>query len=234
MNKFKYTEEELMSKILNEGYKFPISSSNDNLSNKKIDYKVLMLMTLLSNRKTEQDTCEDGKEELWRYLYRNKLIEYQGLVEETSKNKLKSIFKTIKKMENLDCNVIDVRKTDKNEIVYDINYSKNGKEYTTIETRIMQSLINTCNSNAIKIYIILRYKCRNGRRMLTQNWLIQQIGLSPKSKNNYQVITDITDMLHLCGYINKETKFTENKNSVNYYKVNSMSEWNRIRKERMK
>lgn len=230
---FKYTDEELLESILRNNNKFPISSSKDNLKNKKVDYKVLMLLTLLSNKNTDDEIMETGEDEKWRYIYRNKLSYYQDLVEDLSNNKLNTIFKTIKKMEKLDCKVINVRKTEDNNIVYDINYSNNGREFITVETRIMQSLIHTCNSNAIKIYIILRYLCRKGKKQVSQKWLIDQIGLSEKSKNNYQIITDITDTLHLCGYINKEIKVIDNKNTINVYEVNNFENWKKIRKSKL-
>ena len=69
--------------------------------NKQVDYKVLMLMTLLSNVQLHKDALDTGNEERWRNLYRNKLKEYKDLVESLSKTKLNSIYKTIKKMESL-------------------------------------------------------------------------------------------------------------------------------------
>lgn len=226
-------EYELMQKIVNDKeYKFPITSSKENLMNKKVDYKVLMLMTLLSNSQPESNFLETGSEEMWRYLYRNKLTEYKELVESLSKTKLNSIYKMIKKMEKLDCKVINVRKTETNGIVYDINYTNNNREFVTIETRIMESLIHTCNSNSIKVYVLLKYMCRDGRKQISREWLLKQIGLSERSDNNLKVITDITDMLHLCGYINKYTERKFDK-YVNYYEVNSLFNWKRIRKERL-
>lgn len=231
---FKYDEKELMEKILKDGNKFPISSSNINLKDKKVDYKVLMLLTLLSNRNTDEMIEESGEEDSWRYIYRNKLTHYKDLVESLSNTKLNSIFKTIKKMEKLDCKVIDVRKTNNNDIVYDINYATNGREFVTIETRIMQSLINTCNSNTIKIYVILKFMCRYGKKKITREWLLNQIGLSNRSSNNYQKLADITDILHLGGYINKETRYISCDKSINYYSINSIEEWKELRKERLK
>lgn len=231
MSEFKYTEDELLQKILKEGYKFPISSSDDNLKNKKIDYKVLMLMTFLSNRKTEEDTSEDGKEELWRYLYRNKLVEYQDLVEGISKNKLETIIKTIRKMEKLDCNVINLRKSDKNEIVYDINYSKNGKEYITIETKIMETLIHSFNSNAIKVYVLMKWACRKGEIQLTRSWILEKIGLNNNSGINLRLITNITDELACGGYINKSTKRLSGNKTICKYEVNSLDNWIKIREK---
>ena len=224
---FKDTQDELMYKILKEGNKFPITSSKQNLMNKKIDYKVLLLMTLLSNKQLEEDIDGNGQE-LWRYLYRNKLTHYQELVENISKNKLETIIKTINKMAKLDCRVVNIRKTEGNDIVYDINYTNNMREFVTIDTKIMEALIHSFNSTAIKVYVLLKYMCRNGKKKITQKWLIEQIGLSSKSNNNYSIITSITDELACGGYVNKYTVSNDNR-TVNYYEVNSLEEWKNIR-----
>ncbi len=70
MGVFKYDEENLMRSILEESNNFPITSAKINLMNKKVDYKVLMLMTLLSNVQLHKEALETGNEERWRYLYR--------------------------------------------------------------------------------------------------------------------------------------------------------------------
>lgn len=228
MDFFKYDEENLMRSILKESNNFPITSAKINLMNKKVDYKVLMLMTLLSNVQLHKDALDTGNEERWRYLYRNKLNEYKDLVEGLSQTKLNSIYKTIKRMEKLDCKVINVRKTEGNEIVYDINYGT--REFVTIETKIMESLIHSFNSNAIKVYVLLKYVCINGKKRISQEWMLRQIGLSPDSWNNRRALSDITTELHCGGYINKETINVDGNKKINYYEVNSLNEWKSIRK----
>ena len=228
MRVFKYDEENLMRSILKESNNFPITSAKENLMNKKVDYKVLMLMTLLSNVQLHKEALETGNEERWRYLYRNKLKEYKDLVESLSQTKLNTVLRTIKKMEKLDCKVIAVRKTEGNEIVYDINYGT--REFVTIDTKIMEALIHSFNSNVIKIYVLLKYMCRDGKKKITQEWLLKQIGLSSDSKNNRQMLSDITTELHCGGYINKETISVEGNKIINYYEVNSLDEWKSIRK----
>lgn len=224
----KVDNETLINNILKDSNKLPITSSKICLTDKGVNYKILMLMTLLSNVQLYKDILDTGNEETWRYLYRNKLKECKDLVESLSQTKLNTVLRTIKKMEKLDCNVIAIRKTENNEIVYDINYGT--REYVTIETKIMKALINSFNSNSIKIYVILKYMCRNGKRRITQEWLLNQIGLTSYSKNNRQMISDITTELHCGGYINKETISIEGNKIINYYEVNSFDEWISIRK----
>lgn len=121
-------EYELMQKIINrKEYKFPITSAKENLMNKNLDYKVLMLLTLLSNRQTDKDFEETGSQDTYRYIYKNRLYEYKDLIESLSNNKLNTILRTIKKIEKLDCKIINVVKTESNEIVYYISYAKNDK-----------------------------------------------------------------------------------------------------------
>lgn len=231
---FKYDSKELMESIMREGYKFPISSSKLNLSNKGVDYKVLLLLTLLSNRNTDEQICENGQEDAFRYIYRNKLKHYQDLVEDLSNTKLTTIIKTINKMSKLDCKVIGIRKTGYNDIVYDIIYKNNNREYVTIDTKIIKTLIHSFNSNAIKVYILLSYMCKNGKRSISRQHIINEIGLSDRSNNNHQLISDITDELHLGGYINKETKYIDYNDSKCFYEVNNIDNWDRLRKERLK
>ena len=230
MGKFKYSEEEFLGSILKNEYLFPITSSKNNLMNKQLDFRVLMLMTLLSNRQTMNDFEERGENELWRYLYRNKLKEYQNLVESLSKTKLNTIYKNIKRMEKLDCKVIDIVKTEGNDIVYYIKYTDNNREFVMIETKIMEALIHSFNSNAIKVYIVLKYMCRNGKKKISQEWLLKQIGLNVNSHNNNRLITNITTELHCGGYINKYTETIDGNKKINYYEVNSLNEWEHIRK----
>lgn len=94
----------------------------------------------------------------------------------------------------------------------------------------MEALIHSFNSNSIKIYVLLKYMCRNGKKKITQEWLLKQIGLSSDSKNNRQMLSDITTELHCGGYINKETISVEGNKIINYYEVNSLDEWKSIRK----
>ena len=223
-------EYELMQKIVNDKeYKFPITSAKENLMNKNLDYKVLMLLTLLSNRQTDKDFEETGSQDTHRYIYKNRLYEYKDLIESLSNNKLNTILRTIKKIEKLDCKIINVVKTESNEIVYYISYAKNDKEYVTIDTKIMEALIHSFNSNVIKIYILLTYMCLKGKRRITREWLLKQIGLNSNSEANKSMITNITTELHCGGYINKETVREGNK-TVNYYEVNDVDTWKKIRK----
>lgn len=220
------TEEELLERIYK--YEFPITSSQVNLKNKKLDYKVLMLMTFLSNKQHEDDIDKVG-EDNWRFLYRNKLTRYSDLVESMSNNKIQTVIKVINKMSKLDCKVVDVRKTECNDIIYLINYKTDNKDFVTIETKIMEALIHSFNSNAIKVYILLKYMCRDGERKLSREWIAKQIGLSGKSHNNLQTITNITDELSCGGYINKRTAINEEGKRISYYEVNSIEQWSKIR-----
>lgn len=100
--------------VLNEEDIFKISFEKEHLSNKKIDYHTLMLMTLFSSDHSEDTCSEDG------YVYTNRdvLSDNLELVEDISNKKLNSIFKTIKKMEDLD--IITKSKGYSGSIIYKI------------------------------------------------------------------------------------------------------------------
>lgn len=220
---FKYGKEELLESIIGKDYSFPVSSNKSHMMNKKLDYKVIMLLTLLSNKQTEEDAYE-GSIELWRYIYRNKLTNYQELIEEISGSKLNTTFKTINKIIKEKDSVIKLRKTECGDIIYDIVYSTNHREFVIIDTNIMLELIRNFDSSAIKIYVLFCYMCVQKEKQMTQEWILKQIGLSVNN-NNEQKITNITNALAKCGLINKRTITSESKRRITYYKVNSVQEW---------
>lgn len=73
-------------KILN----LPINSTKENMQNKKCDYKTLSIITVYSNKTPFSE--DDSVEELYRYLYRNKLLANSAEIEELSNLKINKIY----------------------------------------------------------------------------------------------------------------------------------------------
>lgn len=221
-------EEEKGCKIL----KLPINSSKENMQNKKCNYKTLAIMTLYSNRTPNEVSLDKGYEELYRYLYENKIRDNILEIEKLSHNKQDTIFRNIRKLAKLNNGLITVANSS-NGIIYYINYrSAEGGDYVIIEEDILKYLIDTGNSNVIKVYILLKYLCRKGKKAITNEYIADQIGLSPKSHKNIQTVINIIKSLVNNKLIKKTkdkgVKFNDDKckyKEINEYEIIGYKEW---------
>lgn len=213
---------------------FPISTDQKNIKDKKCDYKTLAIMTLYSNRVPDEIQEQNAVYETSRFIYKNKIIKFTDEIEELSGNKVKTICDNMRKLSKLENNLIVACKTKNEEIYYIINYEDDlGRKYTTIHEKMLRKLINSTNSNVIKLYLVIKYMCEyelkkngNKQKKITNSYLAEQIGLSSKSHNNLIAITDMTDTLEQCGFIKKEYVQTEKSFKVNtYYSLCSYEEW---------
>lgn len=215
--------------IVNEGWCVPLPSKNNVISNKKMDYKTLGLITLISNRKTEYiEGIDFTEEEEHRYIYEqgeNSILSNVDYIESISNNKLITIKRNLKKLADCDNDVVSYCEDEHGKYYKIMPYTlgDNGKlQYVTIDSRILKFLINTSNSNGIKIYCILSWvlwdnkkKCYE-EKQITYNWLCKQLGLSTNSKKNLETIGDILFVFNEVGLIErrKET-ITEEKKGYN-------------------
>lgn len=221
-------EEEKGCKIL----KLPINSSKENMQNKKCNYKTLAIMTLYSNRTPNEVSLDKGYEELYRYLYENKIRDNILEIEKLSHNKQDTIFRNIRKLAKLNNGLITVANSS-NGIIYYINYrSAEGGDYVIIEEDILKYLIDTGNSNVIKVYILLKYLCRKGKKAITNEYIADQIGLSSKSHKNIQTVINIIKSLVNNKLIKKTkdkgVKFNDDKckyKEINEYEIIGYKEW---------
>ena len=76
-----------------DNYVLPISTYEEYL--KKLDYMTYGIITYFSN-KTKAN--EDGSNDLFRWIYKNKLIEHQDEIEKLSKNKFNTVMKNVRKL----------------------------------------------------------------------------------------------------------------------------------------
>ena len=204
--------------IVNEGWCVPLPSKNNVISNKKMDYKTLGLITLISNRKTEYiEGIDFTEEEEHRYIYEqgdNSILSNKEFLEGISKWKYDTIKRNLKKLANCDNEVVSYCE-DEHGKYYKISpyqVGDNGKlQYVTIDSRILEYLCNTFNSNAIKVYCILLWvlwdkekKCYM-RKQLTYDWLLKQIGLSgTNGGKNSKMLKDILFTFDKVGLIKIE------------------------------
>lgn len=209
--------------------KLPMNSHEKHMKNKKCDYKTLAIMMLYSNMTPKEIQELESKEERYRYLYKNKIIQFTDEIEELSKNKINTILKNMRTLSQLDGDLVVANANEEGEIYYVINYAdERGRKFVTIESNMLRFLVNTSNSIAIKIYVLLKYMCGDGERKITREYIAQQVGLS--TTKGLKVVSDCTKMLCACGFI-KKRKVYKYANSVNcdiYYSINTHEEWEEV------
>lgn len=232
----------------NNTIKLPINVYEGNMGDKKCDYKTLAIMTLYSNRKPhDEDTNEQ-----YRFIYRNKVIEFTNEIEQLSKNKMNTVLRNIKKLSNLTGNLVNASRNDEGKILYTINY-RDGKiiyndegkpikidkgSFVIVEEDILKFLVNVGNSEDIKVYLLIKALCEwneringNKEKWITNSFICEHIGLSSNSKSNLQTISDITYILERIHLINKRKVHTNTDGILtckNYYSVVDYEEWKRL------
>lgn len=175
------------------------------LKEKKYDARTYAVLTALSYRSVKE------KENMnQRYVYKNS-FDVKELALSLGVNKT-TLERSIKKLNRLDCNVLDISNTP-NGIVYKLNYGKKVprqeqvNKYITINHKMLIEMINVFNSNVIKVYCLLKFMTdEKTYKHMTNSWIAEQIGLSSTSKTTLQAISNITSALENCGYI--ETRLT--------------------------
>lgn len=218
-----------------EEVRFPMSSHKNNMQDKHCDYKTLAIMTLYSNITPMKDQHETGIYEDYRFLYKNRIIKFTEEIEYISNNKINTIIKNMRKLSQLDGDLVTAYKNKNEEIYYAINYGsgvKNNK-FVTIPGEMLKYLIWTGNSNVIKAYILIKYLCEyeeseygNKEKKITNSYICEQIGLNPNSKNNLHGVKMITESLQNNGFINRrEVTKGEGIKKYIYYSVNGYEEW---------
>ena len=206
--------------------KLPMPSNDELLKNKKYDAREYAM--LMSESKY-------NKKERHRYVYKNQL----NLEEKAKEMKIsaKTLQRNIKRLTDLEQNVLDIEKTE-NGIIYKLNYKHDDKNYVTVHHDMLKKLSASFNSTAIKLYCILKYVCNEKDfTQVTNSWLIEKLGLCVKNSKNSQLIHNITEDLMLTGYIQYKIKHINdgiNTKKLKYYKINSFEEWEKYRKEHLK
>lgn len=205
--------------------RFPISSSEVNMKDKKCDYKTLAIMTLYSSKNKYEDH---------RYIYKNHILLNKDEIESLSKNKINTVCRNIKKLCKLSNGLIEAKNTE-NGIVYLINYKdENNRKYVIIEEKILRLLLDGCSSNTIKTYILLKYRCATGETKITRADIAGNIGLSVNSESNLTTITNIILILERLNLIKvkkqyevtlKDDGITEQVAQYNFFKLTDYDKW---------
>ena len=204
---------------------FPITTDEKNIQDKKCDYQLLFILTLLSRH---------SKGENHRYIFKDDIVINKELIEKYSKRKINTIIKNIRKLSKLEGNAV-IGKIVNDKIVYIINYeNEQGRKYVLLEETLMKYLVDTSSSNLIKIYLLLRYRCNDkNEKKITRKSLAEGIGLNSNSGENLMTITNIIKDLKAKNLIevNKKFKTTQlddgnfKHSESNYIKLINYNDW---------
>lgn len=224
------------------------------LSNKNIDYKWYGLFNVNSKSKNENTPKEDGstygcvEAEEHRFIYENYIRSSIKLLEEMSDNKQRTVLSNIKKLTKASNGLVTIDETDTGETVYKIHnktsYNKETHQfnnYVLIPSDILKLLVCATNSNTIKIYCVLLYKCNCEEwTKLTNSYFTKGIGANANNKTN-ATIKKCIDTLCMFQLVDKETVVDTSQKDANgktltktycQYKLKPYSEWRKYYEER--
>lgn len=215
-----------------EVVKFPISTDEKYMKNKKYNYNTYATVTLFSKH---------TKGENHRYIMEDDMEKNKYKMEDCSKVKFETLKENIKKLSRLEGNLV----TDKiinGKLTYIINYENEDKrKYVTVEEEILKNLVNDLKSSSIKVYMLLKYKCNTKKftRIIKES-INESIGLNSNSGKNKKGINKTLDLLRDMDLIEKYIRTEKLKNKdgkivytpVTYVRLVSYEEYVKIRKEK--
>lgn len=212
--------------------RFPIVSEQEYMQDKKVNFLNYCILVYFSNYQGDYNMKNfDGTFDMHRYIYEDKILKNKEAIEQYSKTKVQTFIKNVKKIASLsNGEIVSVRQTNDGKIVYTINKTN---KYILIEEKILRVLINFCNTNAIKTYVFLKWKCREKGCIISRKEICENIGLSSNSKKQLQEITDITKGLQKLGLISRKTTTSvsvegKDYNRSTYYEIISFDNWERF------
>lgn len=217
MKKEKFNLEKHIEKFEEQKPSIPISSNEKYLKNKSINYNIYLKLLYLSN--FDKDKILDfmvefeGKEKS-RFLYRNKLTDNKEATEKFFDKNIQTIDRNLNTLEQM--GLIEKLRA-KGKRVYVIYYSTNKRKFVRLSSRATTTLLNY-DSNTIKIYVLLKYMCKDVEKQITREYIAENIGLSSRSKKTLQMITNSLASLQNEGLIKIRT-VSDGKKKYNYYKV---------------
>ena len=256
------TTEEIIEEEIDENEEYnekvwlvPMNTSFINCKKSDInymDYKALALFTYFSNRKSEE-VCERfgfdiSEVEEHRYIYKSFVSENIEKFEDLSNWKKRNIYTQINKLTKAGNKVFDVCYDNQGKTYYKImpyvdkeNKLSKAGTFVTIESDILKYLINTSNSNMIKIYCFLKWflidykhyektgEIKYVEKAIDRKFMCEQIGLNGNSSKNKGTISeDIEKDLCAKHLIERKKVTVEEFGQVKtkyYYKLIPYTEW---------
>lgn len=232
----------------------PMNTESKYLGNKDINYLWYGLLNVNSKMKNENTPKEDGgtygyaEAEEHRYIYEKYIRSSMKLLEEMSDSKQKAVLRNIKKLAKVSNGLVVPDETDSGETVYKIynktSYNKETHEfnnYVLIPSDVLKFLVRGTNSNVIKIYCILLYKCNCKEwTILTNSYFTKGIGANANDRTD-KTIKSCIDTLCMFQLVDKETVIDTSQKDLNgktltktycQYKLKPYSEWRAYYEER--
>lgn len=181
--------------------KIPVIIEKEFLKDKNCDYHALMVASCFgTNNLKKKNISIDSR------TIRNEKED----IEKTSHKSWSSTYKSLIKMSDKHKDLIKIKKI-KKENTYTVSYSnKNNKGYILIDDNIIKILLGSRDSATIKTYLLLKMICKDGSKIVTRDYICDNIGLSSNSTTNLNKITKITNFLEESNLIRKE--YIKNKN----------------------
>lgn len=219
--------------------KLPLSTKDEFIKDKRINYTNYGILIYFSNYQSDNDDKDkdfEGCYDIDRYIYHNKVLINQNEIEKISKTKLNTFINNVKKIAKItEGEMVGVRKLDNGRIVYDL---KKGEQYILIDSEMLKILCQVLNSNAIKAYCFLKWRCRK-KSIVSRKEIAINIGLSQDSCKQLNQISEITTALDKLGLIKKYNSTMKKDEGIFssecYYEIVSDEEWRKEwRKKRTK
>lgn len=175
--------------------KIPIAIKKELFKDKNCDYHALITISYFgTNNLKKKNISIDSR------TIRNEKED----IEKTSHKSWATTYKSLMKMSAKHKDLIKVKKI-KKENTYTVSYSnKNSKGYILIDDNIIKILLRNRDSATIKTYLLLKMICKNGSKIVTRDYICDNIGLSSSSTTNLNKITKITNFLEENNLIRKE------------------------------
>lgn len=181
--------------------KIPVIVEKEFLKDKNCDYHALMVASCFGtnnlkkkNISIDSRTIRNEKEDIERISHKSWATTYKSLMKMSAKHK----------------DLIKIKKI-KKENTYTVSYgNKNSKGYILIDDNIIKILLRSRDSATIKTYLLLKMICKDGSKIVTRDYICDNIGLSSNSTTNLNKITKITNFLEESNLIRKE--YIKNKN----------------------
>lgn len=176
----------------------PMPTRKQELQNKEYDYRALGFILLHSNF-TDYKAYGCSRNDLYgeTYTYFNKL-DFGGYGMQNNSTFSKKIAKMLK----IDDSLINTE-IRHNELIYKIDYAKEGKYFVTIPAPMLKELVICCNSNVIRTYCALCYLLKDGSKQMSNKFIREQVGIA--SDNTMDTI--LKSLIKL-GFIKRELKPT--------------------------
>ncbi len=174
--------------------KIPVIIEKEFLGDKNCDYHALMVASYFGvNDLKKRNILIDSKH----------IKSIKEDIEKISNKAWLTTYKSLVKMSVAYKKLVKVKKI-KKENTYTISYSnKKNKGYILVDDDIIKILLKNRDSSTIKTYLLLKMLCKDEDKIITRNYICDNIGLSSKSAANLDKITKITDFLQENNLIKK-------------------------------